>query len=179
MIDINEIVKTISTVKKNKNTLDVLLEFEGILDTLHIYAYKNWIKGEVIKGPEISKYWVEVQLMYPAKFMPDPDAALRLIKHGCFVFFQKDVLTSSVKIKSPDNLKIDKKSKHYKPKKKDISVYVVKIVIPRHLLSNYSIKKINTLDTDLDLNDIIDAYDQGFDVDRTSREEDEDEAGVQ
>ena len=82
MIDINEIAQTISNVKKNRNALDVLLEVEGIFDNLHLYAYENWIKGEVIRGPIISKYWVEVYLMYPAKQMPNPDGALRLMKHG-------------------------------------------------------------------------------------------------
>lgn len=172
MIDINEIAKTISVVKKNKNTLDVLLEFEGLLDDLHIYAYENWIKGEVIRGPVISKYWVEVFLMYPEKHMPNPDAAARLIKHGCYVFFQKDVLKSSVKIDSPDDLVPDPEDGRQKPKKQDIPVYVVKIVMPRHLLNDYNVKKINALGADVDLDDVIDAYDQGLDVDRSARGDD-------
>lgn len=170
MIDINEIAKTISSVKKNKNTLDILLEFEGILDDLHIYAYENWIKGEVIKGPIISKYWVEVYLMYPAKHMPNPVAAERLIKHGCYVFFQKETLTDNVKIKKMDDLIQDQDRARHVPKTKTIDVYVVKIVMPRHLLSDYNAKKINVIDGDIDLDEIIDAYDQGLDVVRNTDE---------
>lgn len=176
MIDINEIASTISTIKKNKNTLDLLLEFEGVLDDLHIYAYENWIKGEVIKGPIISKYWVEVYLMYPEKHMPNPDAAERLIKHGCYVFFKKDVLKSNVKIKKPDDLvvDVDREGKRV-PKEEDTTVYVVKIVMPRHLLTDYNVKKISAMTGEIDLDDVVDAYDQGLDVDRNARGEDEEE----
>ena len=177
MIDINEIAATISGVKKNKNTLDLLLEFEGILDDLNIYAYENWIKGEVIKGPVVSKYWVEVYIMWPANAMPNPEAAERLIKHGCYVFFQKDTLTSNVKIKSSDDLvqdddRIGNKPKRV-PKEEENDVWVVKIVMPRHLLTDYNVKKISAMTGEIDLDDIVDAYDQGLDVDRNARDEDE------
>lgn len=172
MIDINEIAQTISNVKKNRNALDILLEIEGIFDNLHLYAYENWIKGEVIRGPVISKYWVEIYLMYPEKHMPNPDGALRLLKHGCYVFFQKDTLTSSVKIKKPDDLAPpDPVTGRQKPKTKENSVYVVKVVVPRHLLNDYSVKKVNALDGNIDIDDVVDAYDQGLDVDRTARNE--------
>lgn len=177
MIDINEIAATISSVKKNKNTLDLLLEFEGILDELNIYAYENWIKGEVIKGPIISKYWVEVLLMYPVKYMPNPVAAERLIKHGCYVFFQKEVLTSSVKIKRPADLIVDPDDNtgKRKPKTSKTDVYVVKIVMPRHLLTDYDVKRISAMTGEIDLDDVVDAYDQGLDVDRNARSDGEDD----
>lgn len=177
MIDINEIAQTISNVKKNRNSLDVLLEIEGIFDNLHLYAYENWIKGEVIRGPIITKYWCEVYLMYPEKQMPNPDGALRLMKHGCYVFFQKDTLTTSVKIKTPDDLAApDAQTGRQKPKTKEIPVYVVKIVIPRHLLNDYSVKKVNALDGNIDIDDVVDAYDQGLDVDRNARNEQNEQA---
>lgn len=180
MIDINEIAATISGVKKNNNTLDLLLEFEGILDDLHVYAYENWIKGEVIKGPVVSKYWVEVYLMYPEKFMPNPEGATRLIKHGCYVFFQKDTLTSNVKIKAKDDLVPDvDRDGRLVPKEETMVVYVVKIVIPRHLLNDYNVKKINALSGDIDLDDVVDAYDQGLDVDRNARNDDDEEQDEQ
>lgn len=174
-IDINEIAATISTIKKNRNTLDVLLEFEGVLDDLHIYAYENWIKGEVIKGPIISKYWVEVYLMYPEKHMPNPIAAERLIKHGCYVFFKKETLTDNVKIKSPDDLVPDVDRQKSVPKTQTSNVYVVKIVMPRHLLTDYNVTKLSAMTGEVDLDDVIDAYDQGLDVDRNARGKGEEE----
>lgn len=173
-VDINEIAATISNVKKNRNALDILLEIEGIFDNLHLYAYENWINGEVIKGPIISKYWVELYLLYPESQMPNPDGALRLLKHGCYVFFKKDTLTSNVKIKTPDDLtQADSADGKQRPKTKKMPVYIAKIVIPRHLLNDYSVKKVNALDGTIDIDDVIDAYDQGLDVDRTSRTDDE------
>jgi hypothetical protein len=170
MIDINEIAATISGVKKNRNTLALLLEFEGVLDNLNLYAYENWIKGEVIKGPIISKYWVEVYLMYADKDMPNPEAAERLTKHGCYVFFHKDTLTSNVKIKKVDDLVSDpdKQGKHV-PKTQEMPVFVVKIVMPRHLLTDYNVTKISAMSGEIDLDDVVDAYDQGLDVDRNAR----------
>lgn len=175
MIDINEIAATISGVKKNRNTLDLLLEFEGVLDDLNIYAYENWIRGEVIKGPIISKYWVEVYVMYPEKHMPNPVAAERLLKHGCYVFFNRDTLTSNVKIKKMDDLTVntDRKDGRHVPKTQEIKVYVVKIVMPRHLLTDYNVKKISAMTGEIDLDDVVDAYDQGLDVDRNARNDEE------
>jgi hypothetical protein len=171
MIDINEIAATISGVKKNRNTLDLLLEFEGVLDDLNIYAYENWIKGEVIKGPIVAKHWVEVYLMYPEKFMPNPVAAERLIKHGCYVFFQRETLTDNVKIKKPTDLTLDTEREKHVPKTKESKVFVVKIVMPRHLLTDYNVKKISAMTGEIDLDDVVDAYDQGLDVDRNARDE--------
>jgi hypothetical protein len=173
MIDINEIAATISKVKKNRNTLDLLLEFEGVLDDLHIYAYENWIEGEVIKGPVISKYWVEVYLMYPEKKMPNPVAAERLIKHGCYVFFQKDTISDNVKIKKEGDMVYDQDREKRVPKVKTMNVWVVKIVMPRHLLTDYNVKKISAMTGEIDLDSVVDAYDQGLDVNRNARNEDE------
>jgi hypothetical protein len=176
MIDINEIAATISGIKKNRNTLAILLEFEGVLDDLNIYAYENWIKGEVIRGPIISKYWVEVYLMYPEKYMPNPDATTRLIKHGCYVFYQKDTLTSNVKIKSQNDLinDVGRKGKRV-PKEETHKVWVIKVVMPRHLLTDYNVTKISAMTDEIDLDDIVDAYDQGLDVDRNARGKNEKE----
>lgn len=175
MIDINEIAATISNIKRNKNTLSILLEFEGILDDLHIYAYENWIKGEIIRGPVISKYWIEVYLMYPEKYMPNPIAAERLIKHGAYVFFKKDTLTDNVKIETSDDLITDPDTQQRVPKTKTTNVYVVKIVMPRHLLDDYNLTKISSTADNVDLDDVIDAYDQGLDTVKTDAEDENNE----
>ena len=61
---INDNIKKIS----DTNTLlDMLLEFEGVLDNIELYAYKNWSKGEVVAGPKLGRYFIEVALMYPEK----------------------------------------------------------------------------------------------------------------
>ena len=47
---INDNVKKIS---ETNTLLDMLLEFEGVIDSFDTYAYKNWNKGEVIGGSQI------------------------------------------------------------------------------------------------------------------------------
>ena len=167
MIDIEEIAKTISNIKRNENALDILLMFDGIIDGFHIYAYENWLKGEVVKGPITQKYWVEVHLMYPMSNMPDPAGARRLTKYGCHVFYREDELKSTVKLKSQSDLvPSDSKPGHFKPKNKVTPVCIVKISMPRHLFDDYSMLKMDALNQDMDLDDLIAAYDDGLDVER-------------
>ena len=45
---LNDQVKKVS----DTNTLlDMLLEFEKVLEDIDLYAYKNWETGEVLEGP--------------------------------------------------------------------------------------------------------------------------------
>ncbi len=87
--DIEQLKDTLDGIVDSTNSLNVLIEFEEVLDALHIYSYKNWEYGEVIAGPDVSRYWITITLMYPRNLMPDPDGALRLIKHGAKVYFKK------------------------------------------------------------------------------------------
>ena len=164
MIDVNEIAQTLSDIKRGKNALSLLMEFEGVLDDLHIYAYENWIKGEVIRGPVTEKYWITVELMYPERFMPNPDGALRLINHDCHVYMGQDMLKSHVKVQKPEDLVPSDRIHKKVPDTEDIPVWVVKIIMPRHLLNDYNVKKFSALSGEIDLEDILDAYDQGLDV---------------
>ena len=102
--DIEQLKDALDGIVDSTNSLNVLIEFEEVLDNLHIYSYKNWEYGEVIAGPDVSRYWITVTLMYPKNLMPDPDAALRLIKHGAKVYYKKDELIEPVKITKPEDL---------------------------------------------------------------------------
>ena len=48
---IKDAVENINRINGNETLLDLLLEFEKILDETGIYAYKNWQLGEVVVGP--------------------------------------------------------------------------------------------------------------------------------
>ena len=104
MKEIEELKDTLDSLVDSSNDLNILIEFEEVLDNLNIYSYKNWEFGEVIAGPEVTKYWITVTLMYPYKMMPDPDGAMRLTKHGARVFFGKETFIEPKKIESPDDL---------------------------------------------------------------------------
>ena len=173
MINIQGIVDTVAISRKNESILDLLLEFEGILDNLHVYAYENWLEGEIIKGPIVERFWITIYLMYPYKMMPNPVGALRLTNHGCLVYFQKEQLETTVKVQTPFDLEQDPlRPEKRKPKLKRSPVWVVKVVIPRHLLNVYSMDKISSMADDSDdVNDVVDAYDMDIDDERLERNE--------
>ena len=165
MIDPQDIKKTIESIYEGNTALDMLLEFEGILDDLHLYAYKNWKKGEVIAGPDISRYWVEVILMYPEKLMPDPQGAMRLTQHGCYVYFQKEELIVAKEIKDPDDLETNSQGER-KPKKIKKPIWLVKIVMPRHFVDEFTGNQIEVNGVEIDMADVDSAYDEGLDNDK-------------
>ena len=105
----NKINDTITSAFESDSILNVLIDFEGVLDHLDVYAYENWEKGEVVQGPDLEKYWVTVILMYPKKLMPNPEGALRIIERGGKVFFGEDVYLKPVKITSPNDMESRRK----------------------------------------------------------------------
>jgi hypothetical protein len=101
---LNDQIKKIS----DTNTLlDMLLEFEKVLEDIDVYAYKNWAKGEVLEGPKLSRHYVTVTLVYPQKEMPDPEGAKRLMARDCLVKYHQDELISPVKVRSFDDISTD------------------------------------------------------------------------
>ena len=61
-MDQMDIMKALDGNVKRKSALDVLMQVDEYLDTLNVYAYSNWIKGEIVEGPEIEKYCILVTL---------------------------------------------------------------------------------------------------------------------
>lgn len=176
MIEFDQVNQTIKDVHEAGSLLDTLIEFEGILDDLNLYAYKNWIEGEVIDGPRISRYWVETTLMYPSHLMPDPEGAMRLINHGCYVHFKKDKFIDSRKIKSPDDLEpSEDDSRVHKPKKKEFAVYLVKISMPKEFVSSMSTDKAVVNDIEVDPSEVDDAYDEELDSVKDDEEANDDQ----
>ena len=161
MIDPTNIRGAMESVYENNTALDMLIDFEGVLDNVHIYAYKNWSKGEVVQGPDISKYWVEVTLMYNAKQMPDPEGAMRIISKGGYVSFKKDTYIEPVRvIKHSDTEVVDGE---IKAKKVEHAVWLVRISIPRTLLDDLNTERMSVNGVEIDMTDVTDAYDENLD----------------
>jgi len=163
MKEIEELKNTLDNLVDSSSDLNILIEFEEVLDNLNIYSYKNWEYGEVIAGPEVTKYWVTVTLMYPYKLMPDPDAALRLMKHGARVFYGKDTFMEPIKIQTPDDLEpVDEKGKR-KPKRIKRPIWLVTIEMPREFVSEFDSNKITINGIDIDMTEVEGAYDTDYD----------------
>ena len=168
--EFNQINDTITSAFESDSVLNVLIDFEGVLDHLDVYTYENWEKGEVVQGPDLEKYWVTVTLMYPKKLMPNPDGALRIIERGGKVMFGEDTYLKPVKISKPADMETRKKpftddphEQEMRPKLVKIPIWLVKITLPRKFVNSQSSEKIRVADTELDLDAVTSAYDQNLD----------------
>ena len=59
-METQEILDNHYAVHQNTSLLDILLEFEKSMDEMGIYTYKNWLEGEVVAGPKVGRYWVDI-----------------------------------------------------------------------------------------------------------------------
>ena len=131
--------------------LDVLLGAENVLDSLDVYVYKNWVEGEVIEGPIVRRHWVTFTLLYPYRKMPDPRAALRLLKHGVQVEF------NSVKREQAGE------PGHLEAEPAHDTDWLVKITIPRRLLDTMEEVDLEAYDDEVNQEDVTAAKDLGLD----------------
>jgi hypothetical protein len=157
-IEQNEILDNLRDIDSNSTLLDMLLEFEHVFDKQGLYAYKNWKLGEIVEGPNLSRYWLHVKLMYPYKKMPDPIGALRLTQLGCEIEFKKGSLLVP---KSPDP--DSELTNGEKREVKKHPIWLIDIWMPRRLVDEFSDDKIKMSDGDIDVNELNQAYDDGLD----------------
>lgn len=154
----DDILDNLRDVNKNNSLLDILLEFEKVLEDTGVYAYKNWDLGEIVEGPNLSRYWLHVKLMYPYKGMPDPKAGIRLEKIGCEIKFNKGTLKTPIIPQSPDDL-----DNEGMPKLKSDAIWMIDIWMPRKFIDNFTDEKIKIGSEEVDVTDLNDAYTSGLD----------------
>lgn len=145
MHDILDIIKNVQTLSENNNAFGVLKDFERVLDELDLYVYKNWEEGELVSGPNISRYAVMCEFMWPASEMPDPKGAKRLTEYGCKILYKKDKVLVPRKIKDPSDYRPGTK----KGKIDAHPVWIVEITMPKKLMQDVELgadnKKQNAL----------------------------------
>lgn len=125
----------IASLTKNEYLLDLLIKMEDVLDTLDVYVGENWFDGVLISGPGVRRYWLDMTLRYEK--MPNPRTALRLLKHGIKVVFEKE--------------------------EGDDPAWIVTISIPRRLIVDIMANQIAFYDEDIDADDVQAAHDEGID----------------
>lgn len=167
--DINfiSIVDTVRGIYTSDGTMSTILDFERVLDDADLYAFKNWINGELVQGPNVGRYTTTCIFMWPYKMMPDPKGAVRLLKLGCRVEFAKSEIKVPVVVKDYEDLV---PGTNY-PKMKERKVWFVKIEIPLELMDSIKEGSIDLADSTIDLADIEDAYDEDLDKDASQNEE--------
>jgi hypothetical protein len=139
-ISVKMINDQIRKISETNTLLDMLLEFEKVLDDCNLYAYKNWIFGELVEGPKLSRHWISAKFMYKHNQMPDPDGAKRLLARDILVKFRKDTLLTPVKVKSFDDIKIEIRpdgSQRHRTKTVSNPVWIVEICMPRKFVDEF------------------------------------------
>jgi len=149
MRDELDIIKNIETIYDSASSFKVLKDFERVLDELGLYVYKNWIDGELVEGPHISRHWVECAFMWAKEDMPDPDGGKRLVDYDCIVKYEKTHLIEPRKIEKPGDIRpgTQKGKLDHKP------VWVVTISMPKTLIGNIHAGYIRDLETQLGTDD--------------------------
>lgn len=166
--------KAIITNTKNlyeaESYMATLLDFERVLDSVHLYAYENWVKGELVEGPKVEKHWVTCSFMWPKKMMPEPMGAKRLIDYNIKVTYKKDLLESPVKIKNPNDYE---EGTRY-PKMKLDPIWIVEIKMPRTIMQDIYRGTMEVEGEKIDLDDINSAYQQDLDLEGTKNDNTDD-----
>lgn len=159
--DINfvSIVDTIKNVYMSDGAMSTVLDFERVLDEADLYAFKNWLLGELVQGPDVGRYSVTCTFMWPYKLMPDPNGAKRLIGVGCKVKFIKTTIKVPIEIENYEDFVPGTRY----PKMMDKKVWLVQIEIPLDLMDDIKEGSIDLADQTIDLEDLDEAYSEDLD----------------
>ena len=133
MHDVLDIVRNVQSLYAIGPTLNILKDFERVLDELDVYVFANWEEGELLSGPVDSRHFVTCSFMWPADKMPDPSGGKRLLDRGCKVTYAKDELLKPREIKSPG----DYRPGTTKGKIDAHNIWVVNIKMPKELIGNF------------------------------------------
>ena len=117
---------TVQKLFDDSGLMDILLGVEEYFDNADLYVFSNWIDGEIVEGPVVSKYWVEVTLKYDMDKMPDPRGAYLFENQGTKIMVRQDVERVIPKYaKDMDDLDIESG----KVKEEKVPVILIKFVI--------------------------------------------------
>ena len=171
-MELKDAINNTKEIYMSQSSLEMLLDFERVLDELDLYSFENWIDGELVSGPRIERYWVECTFMWPRKKMPDPRGAARLIPYGCKISYEKSSIKVPTEIKTPDDFRPGTRQ----GKLVDVPVWHVHIRMPQELVSDIESASVEIASEEYDLEDIQSAYQQ--DIDSNAYKEQEQEEGV-
>ena len=169
-MDIKDAIQNTKTIYLSDSSLNVLLDFERVVDELDLYAFEHWENGELVEGPTIEKYWVSCKFMWPRKMMPDPRGAERLIPYGCKISYEKTTIEIPTKIEEPTDFRPDGSRKG---KLITVPVWVVSIRMPKELIADIEQGSLEIAGEDVDLEDVQNAYQQGIDKESTTQTQDD------
>ena len=160
-----DINNTIRLINQDKRLLDMIIEVDGLLEHLGLYAYKNWQKGKIVEVGRPSKYFVNITLMYERDEMPDPEGLLRLKENDCEAKMYKDTLITSRRVKSIEDTEVIQRGMTPRriAKKQDNPVWIVEIKMPRRYVDEFSREQVEAAeDSYIDMEAMQGAQDQSL-----------------
>ena len=169
------VADNIKNLYLSDGSLLTLLDFERVLDELDLYAFKNWQLGELVAGPEVSKYKVACIFMWPEKLMPDPRGARRLLPFDCTIKYKKTTIKIPIKIDEPD----DFVPGTHKARLVEKKVWLVEIVIPKALMNDIRTGSIEMEDQLINLEDLDSAYQEDLDQQEFKKDETNEQPAAQ
>lgn len=158
-VDFVSIISTVKGIMTSDGSMSTVLDFERVLDEADLYAFRNWISGELVQGPDVGRYSVKCTFMWPYDLMPDPRGAKRLVNIGCKVEFAKSKIEVPVEVLDYDDFVPGTRY----PKMHERKVWFVRIEIPLELMDNIKEGSIDLADSTIDLEEIEDAYSKDLD----------------
>jgi len=150
MADIKDVIQNIEQIYGSNNSLNILKDFERVIDELDVYVFDNWIDGELMAGPKESRYFVECTFMWPKDKMPEPRGGQRLLDYGCKVQYAESQIAKVRKIKTPDDIRPGTR----KGKIDQEDIWMVKILMPKKLMSDIN-RGYKTLDKNKNQNNVV------------------------
>jgi len=168
-MDYWRVAETIRDLYMSEGSVSVLLDYERVLDEMDLYAFKNWSSGELVDGPDISRYSVTCTFLWPAELMPDPRGAKRLLPFGAKVKFKKTTMKVPVKVESPDDYRPGTK----KPKMIEKEVWLVEMELPKYLINEIRTGSQELEGQDIELDDLDSAYEKDLDIEQYQQNDEE------
>lgn len=153
-------------INDSKYLLDILIQLENVLDSNDCYVFKNWFDGEVVRGPIVKRHWVSFSLRYPHHKMPDPKAALRLLKIGVQCEYERMKQEVAGNVTAPE---------HEPDHQTD---WMVTITVPRRLLDQTEEADLETYEDDVNPDDVEAAQDIGLDDESSYQEAEQNPEGM-
>jgi len=132
MASIKDVIANIEQIYGSNNSLNLLKDFERVIDELDLYVFENWLDGELAAGPKEDRYFIECTFMWPKDKMPEPAGGKRLLEYGCKVAYAETAMAKVRRIKTPDDIRPGTK----KGKVDYDQVWLVKIRMPKTLMKN-------------------------------------------
>lgn len=174
-VDYVSIVDTVKGIFTSDGSMNILLDFERVLDESDLYAYRNWELGELVQGPDVKRYSVSCIFMWPYDLMPNPKGGKRLAAIGCTVKFAKSKIKVPMIVKDYEDFIPGTRY----PKLVEKKVWFVYIEIPKTLLDEIKEGSIDLAGKTIDLQDLEDSYDDDLEENDGKQEEDQQNADTE